>query len=262
MSILYELNTYEGILYSISLLLGTGIVLINVIYSINTIENKEHHVNVIHIIAMFVLALASFLKLPYFKNKNLARIISYFWAFGFLLSGILYLISHIKYNNNSKFSDSINLESTFPINEDNSLVCQTNTCNTDLFDTHPTWKGKKFQIRLSSNIDMGGASNIDMGGATTTQSGRLSSTLTNYSNDNLGNSISIFYFDNNNVPVIEKFMITQRHKTNPNLFDSSMINILNLSDLFDRNKFDFAKPDELYNFIKGIKKIYIRINSN
>ena len=98
MSILYELNTYEGILYSISLLLGTGIVLINVIYSINTIENKEHHVNVIHIIAMFVLALASFLKLPYFKNKNLARIISYFWAFGFLLSGILYLISYIKYN--------------------------------------------------------------------------------------------------------------------------------------------------------------------
>jgi hypothetical protein len=98
-----EAMTYPGNIYILAVSLGTVSIVFTLISSINTIQDKTRKVNVETIIAVFLLGISMFLRIPYLFSKTLSVFVLTIWGVGLLIAGSIYLYSYLNnYKNNKK----------------------------------------------------------------------------------------------------------------------------------------------------------------
>ena len=95
-----EAMTYPGNIYVLAVALGTVSIVFTLISSINTIQDKTREVNIETIVAVFLLAISMFLRIPYLFSKTLSVIILTIWGIGLLIAASIYLYSFLNNENN------------------------------------------------------------------------------------------------------------------------------------------------------------------
>lgn len=95
-TIFNEAMTYPGNVYILAVVLGTVSITFTLISSINTIKDKKRETNIETIIAIYLLSLSMFLRIPYLFNKTLSVIVLTIWGIGLFISASIYLISFLK----------------------------------------------------------------------------------------------------------------------------------------------------------------------
>ena len=94
--ILNEARTYPGNVYVLAVILGTVSIVFTLISSIKTMKDKTRETNIETIIAIYLLSLSMFLRIPYLFNKTLSVIVLTIWGIGLFISASIYLISFLK----------------------------------------------------------------------------------------------------------------------------------------------------------------------
>ena len=90
-----EAMTYPGNVYILAVGLGTVSIVFTLISSINTIQDKTREVNIETIVAVFLLAISMFLRIPYLFSKTLSVIVLTIWGIGLLIAVSIYLYSYL-----------------------------------------------------------------------------------------------------------------------------------------------------------------------
>ena len=88
--------TYPGNIYVLAVILGTVSIVFTLMSSIKTMKDKTRETNFETIIAIYLLSLSMFLRIPYLFNKTLSVIVLTIWGIGLFISASIYLISFLK----------------------------------------------------------------------------------------------------------------------------------------------------------------------
>ena len=90
-----EAMTYPGNVYILAVALGTVSIVFTLISSINTIQDKTRDVNIETIIAVYLLAISMFLRIPYLFSKTLSVFVLTIWGIGLVIAASIYLYSFL-----------------------------------------------------------------------------------------------------------------------------------------------------------------------
>jgi len=97
-----EAMTYPGNVYILAVALGTVSIVFTLISSINTIQDKTRDVNIETIIAVYLLAISMFLRIPYLFSKTLSVFVLTIWGIGLVIAASIYLYSFLNTDESKK----------------------------------------------------------------------------------------------------------------------------------------------------------------